>query len=354
MGLSVEGFYRPHVDPPELCTRCSLCAKVCSAANPPAASADRKVDAYAAVTNDSHTLASCSSGGAAFEIAAVLLGQGYRACGVRYNTDSQSAEHFVASSLEEYQPSKGSKYLQSDAQAAFRQALGPGKWVVFGTPCQIASLRTYTTLTKRNADYVLVDFFCHGVPSHWLWRSYLAHLGKRFHVGQPTSVSFRDKRNGWGEYTLAVSDSVHEVASTARNNDLFLSFFLSDLCLNAPCYRCQFKLTASAADIRIGDLWGRAYADDARGVSGVLALTDRGSEVLRALAPRCKLTSQSLAVVAEGQMASSPPLPPGRERLLRRLKDGSSLRLLFMRYVVPVKAKRKLAHIMKHLKKGAA
>ena len=40
--------------------------------------------------------------------------------------------------------------------------------------------------------------------------------------------------------------------------DLFYKFFLGNMCLGRACYKdCKFKYLNSAADIRIGDLWGK-------------------------------------------------------------------------------------------------
>ena len=55
--------------------------------------------------------------------------------------------------------------------------------------------------------------------------------------------------------------------SRLSQGDNFYRFFLSDACLGKACYEmCKYKYDRSAADIRIGDLWGDTYKSDEDGV----------------------------------------------------------------------------------------
>ena len=45
--------------------------------------------------------------------------------------------------------------------------------MVSGTPCQIDSLRRYINKMKCQENFVLLDFFCHGVPSKFVWDKYI-------------------------------------------------------------------------------------------------------------------------------------------------------------------------------------
>ena len=54
--------------------------------------------------------------------------------------------------------------------------------------------------------------------------------------------------------------------SRMTEGDLFYKIFLGNYCLNECCYKdCKYKLCHSAADIRIGDLWGKTYAGELAG-----------------------------------------------------------------------------------------
>ena len=82
----------------------------------------------------------CSSGGVGFEISKILLEQGYKICGVRYNPTLNRAEHYISVSKEELVQSAGSKYISElYCQMVFVQLIAR-KYLVVGTPCQIDSI----------------------------------------------------------------------------------------------------------------------------------------------------------------------------------------------------------------------
>ena len=72
----------------------------------------------------------------------------------------------VAENQLELIPSIGSKYIQSHTESAFSSFKRGQKYVIVGTPCQIDSLRKNLQRLKIEQDYILIDFFCHGVPSY--------------------------------------------------------------------------------------------------------------------------------------------------------------------------------------------
>ena len=119
--LNKEGFYEPQITEKERCTDCGLCLSVCSYSDDKVADAHDDVDYYAAWSNDSEVRRKCSSGGLGFEIGRHLIQQGYKACGVRYNSTTNRAEHYMAETVEEYLPSMGSKYIQSYTLPGFEK-----------------------------------------------------------------------------------------------------------------------------------------------------------------------------------------------------------------------------------------
>ena len=89
--------------------------------------------------------------------------------------------------------------------------------------------------------------------------------------------------------------------SKFSQGDIFYRLFLGHFCLNRSCHRnCKYKYNHSAADIRIGDLWGKTYQKDEDGVSAAIAFTTKGNEVLQQC--NCSFTLLPFEVVAEGQM----------------------------------------------------
>lgn len=107
--------------------------------------------------------------------------------------------------------------------------------------------------------------------------------------------------------------------------DLFYRLFLGDLCLGKACEKqCKYKYDRSSADLRIGDLWGQAYADDEKGVSALIAFTERGREVAESL-KEVSLTEQPFEVVAEGQMKRNAHHKALAPLVMKLLRNGASL-----------------------------
>ena len=278
---------------------------------------------YAAWSNDRKTRRKCSSGGVGFEMGRTLINKGYKVCGVRYNVANNRAEHYIATTIEELIPSIGSKYIQSYTVDGFQSINRKEKYLVTGTPCQIDSFRRYIQKFRCEDNFVLMDFFCHGVPSMLVWQRYINEVKKI--TGQITYVSWRNKFTGWhdswamsidgekvGEkvnwhdsYNLLIKGKKCSYNSRLSQGDPFYRLFLSDSCLGKACYeKCKYKYDHSSADIRIGDLWGKAYKDNEDGVSAAIAFTAKGDELLKLC--NCMLVEHPFDVVAEGQMKKMP------------------------------------------------
>lgn len=93
-----------------------------------------------------------------------------------------------------------------------------------GTPCQIRALKSY--LDKNYDNLILIDLFCHGVPSPKIWQRYLEFINPEKKCIQ--SVSFRDKRISWEDYSLTVkydeTEKVHFGKMTAMPVDLVFHY----------------------------------------------------------------------------------------------------------------------------------
>lgn len=321
--LNAKGFYEPVVTDVERCTECGICRAVCSFLHDDIALKSTCLKSYAAWSNDRYVRRKSSSGGAGFEIGKYLLNEGYKVCGVRYIPERTRAEHFVATTKEELVQSMGSKYIQSYTLDAFKSLNRKEKYLVTGTPCQIDSFRRYVRKFRCEENFILLDFFCHGVPSLLMWQKYSEWAEQQ--VGTITYASWRNKWNGWhdswamgidgkehGEkidwhdsYNLLIRGKKSFLQSRWSKGDMFYALFLGHCCMGKQCYEhCKFKYNHSSADIRIGDMWGETYQDDSDGVSCAIAFTEKGDELLKHV--DCTLTEYSLEVVAEGQLRKSP------------------------------------------------
>lgn len=193
--LNQDGFYEPTIIKQNQCTECGLCLDVCSFDHEKLSNDSKPEQSYAAWSKEVTVQRKCSSGGVGFELARTILAAGYQVCGVRYNAEKCRAEHYLATTVEELIPSIGSKYIQSFTQEAFAQINLKQKYLITGSPCQVDSFRRYLRKFKAEDNFVLMDFFCHGVPSMMAWKKYVALAEQQ--VGKLIYVSWRNKQTGW-------------------------------------------------------------------------------------------------------------------------------------------------------------
>ena len=118
-------------------------------------------------------------------------------------------------------------------------------------------------------------------------------------------VEHGEKINWNDSYDILIKERKSYLESSLSRGDMFYVLFLGDCCLGKQCYEhCKYKYDHSSADIRIGDLWGKTYNDDEDGVSGAVAFTAKGNEILKQC--NCELIEHTFDVVAEGQMKTCP------------------------------------------------
>lgn len=278
------GFLYPKVDEKK-CVECGLCEKVCAfndrydkSLNLP------KPDAYAARHKDMDEVMKSRSGAAFVAISDYILKHGGVVYGAGYK-DHFRVAHKRATSKEERDEFRGSKYVQSDLTGVFRmvkQDLKDGLTVLFsGTPCQTSGLNSYVG-KKLRENLVLIDIVCHGVPGPYIWRDYLAFLEKK-QGDAITVVNFRDKEVfGW---------KAHRETFKFRMGGGKMSFtyvFYQHIMFRHSCGKCHFCNTTRPSDITIADFWGWEKTDpdinqDDKGVSLVLVNTPKGREIFEAV-----------------------------------------------------------------------
>lgn len=208
IGLNEDGFYEPHISDESKCTHCGICTDVCAYLHDELSLKEVEIHPYAAWSKDHLVRRKCSSGGAGFEIGKYLLEQGYKVCGVRYDADKNRAEHYIATTVEELIQSAGSKYIQSYTLDGFKAINRKEKYLVTGTPCQIDSFRRYIRKFRCEDNFVLLDFFCHGVPSMLAWKKYTEWAEKQ--VGKITYASWRNKWTGWHDsWAMGIDGEKH-------------------------------------------------------------------------------------------------------------------------------------------------
>ena len=236
------------------------------------------------------------SGGVFAAVSDLILDAG----GVVYGCaldDKFDAYHKRATTKEERDAFRGSKYVQSDMKDAMKQVLEDlrnGKLVLFsGTPCQIAGIKGICP--KDYSEQLLcMDIVCHGVPSPAVWNAYKSYMEKKYH-GKITAVDFRNKsKHGWWEHIESV-----KIHGFEHDSQIYKNLFYEHNILRECCYECPYKNLDRQGDITIADAWGIAMAapdfDDNHGVSLVLANTDKGQKWLEKAFSECEYRECDIA-----------------------------------------------------------
>lgn len=280
-----NGFFRP-IHNLSNCTDCKLCEKVCPMLSSNGNSLDN-MKLYSAYSIDNKIRKTSPSGGLGHCLAKKSIENGYHVCGVVFNYDKMQAEHQLASNITEIEQFRGSKYLQSENYPAFSEIIyqmqqeKSQNFIVFGTPCQISGLDLVLKQKKLRDKTILVDIYCNGVPSDIMWKKYLTWLTKKLKINNLSdieNISFRDKSLSWHTYYFHAKSKNSEYTAV-KDKDPFLKLFTLSVVNQRACFTCPYR-NKSAADIRIGDYWGKRFADSEDGVSMVLIGTEKGCRLI--------------------------------------------------------------------------
>lgn len=284
-GENKFGFLEASVDYKK-CIDCGKCKKVClkyidrgSIGKPL-----QEGKLYAAVSANEDVVRESTSGGIAYEIARYGIVSGYIVVGVVFDYKKCRVKTVTATSLSDIEKFKGSKYLQSYTIPCFKEIIEraksheESKYIVFGTPCQITGLRKAFTEQGLKNELITIDLFCHGVPSYITWNKYLDWLKEKHGINNIIDIKFRSKVNDWHEYIMEIESERLKYRSPSEC-DLFYKAFFDNILLNTACSKCVVRKHVSAADMRLGDFWGKKYLDNRSGVSAVLILSNAGQSL---------------------------------------------------------------------------
>jgi len=282
MNLNNEGFLMPCVDA-EKCIKCGMCQQYCPILNNEFIKQFNNLKTFAAWSRNDHIRTKSSSGGVFTEIAKTVLKDGGVVFGVAFDS-SFRVRHISIESEKELDLIRGSKYIQSHVEDAYKKAVSialQGRPVLFsGTPCQIAALNL---LIKDNPglDVYTCEVICHGVPSESVFMSYLDYISQLY-GSQVKEYSFRDKTNGWKKYGTKIVFSNEEEYFQMHQSDPFMIGYLRNIYLRPICYDCPFAKIPRVSDITLGDFWGvPKELDDPKGVSAVIINTPKGEKLFK-------------------------------------------------------------------------
>lgn len=278
------GFKYPKVDMAK-CVECGLCERVCSF-NSEYKTPDnyKQPIPYGCRLKSTDELMKSRSGGAFVALSDLILDKGGVVYGVGYKQHFKVA-HKRATTKEERDEFRGSKYVQTDLDGIFtevRKDLMERKWVMFtGTGCQVAGLKAFIP-TKLQEKLITVDIVCHGVPSPKIWEDYIKYLEER-EGGEIDRVDFRNKKFGWNTHkeTYYFSNPHKEVSNTT-----YTHLYFTHLTMRSSCEQCFFCNIRRPGDLTLADFWGwektgNQLNSDNKGLSLVFVNTPKGHDIFK-------------------------------------------------------------------------
>lgn len=346
-----KGFYTAAVDE-QKCISCGKCRAVCPFNGTVQSKKAEECSLYSYKSGSGEVLLKSSSGGIAYELASMLLSEGYSAVGCAFDVHNQQAEHIIVKgdNAAELYRLQGSKYMQSEFAPVMKHLKEcENPMVIFATPCQIAGARKF--LSDRD-DIIYVDLICHGVPSYCLYQKYSRHLSDNYGINsQMLNVSFRYKPKGWRKIYMYSEDNKTDVCFH-QSKDYYFRMFEGGHCYSEACYECRWR-DSSTADIRIGDYWGERFKKDKTGVSMVMAVTEAGEQLIEKLKEygSADIKSQSIAEYF-CQQTQNNPKPVFYDKLISDLKnDDIDFSYIIKNYAKQFETERRLAKIFFKVKR---
>lgn len=281
-----EGFFYPVKN--DKCINCGLCEMVCpyNSMNVEKEKQNKDREHYPktfAAYSIKDRIGS-SSGGIFYTLAKFVIENKGTVYGAAFDDDFQ-LRHVAAHSIEELNPLRGSKYLQSSIGHVFsevKQKLKNNEYVFFvGTPCQVAGLKSF--LRKDYETLLTADLICHGTPSQWMFDQHKKYLEEKYQ-SKLTSYHFRDEEM-WGvceicDFANPKTGKIKRVKSPTYDLSPYLYSFMYAFDYRLSCYECPFAKVPRQGDITLGDYWGihkvMPQMDTKHGISAILVNTPQG------------------------------------------------------------------------------
>lgn len=281
-----EGFYYPHIVNLDKCIDCGKCIKVCPNKNR-VVKPRPILNFYTGFAKDEVLIRKCASGGLATTISQAIIKEGGVVYGVRYSSDTSEIEYARASTFEELNAFRGSKYAQARKYNIFQQVLSDLKkgtiCLFIGLPCDISAL--YNLTLNKYDNLFTMQLICHGVTSLKVHKEFIRKELEANNELVINDFSVRYKRDAWKPYYIYERfGSDKEVVKLFRPTVYGVAFHY----LKRPsCNSCRFKIYDESygmqADITIGDNHGVAKDDVSYhhwGSSVIISHSEKGEDLL--------------------------------------------------------------------------
>lgn len=278
MEADPEGFMYPHIYHSELCIHCKRCERVCPIKNTREVIGFRE-KAIAGYSKKQDEIKASASGSLATAISKGFIQELHGAVyGVAYTSDFLGAEYRRATTFEELECFRTSKYIQAQKNGIFRSVqddLINGINVLYiGLPCETYALQLF--LGKKHDNLYICSLICHGPSSPEVQRQYIERT--KSHHGEVESFSVRYKKEGWKPYYIRTIFKNGDECVERFDKSIYGSAFL--YFKRPSCNVCDIKRSKIHSDLTIGDYHLAAggahkpYNKD--GVSSAILHTEKG------------------------------------------------------------------------------
>ena len=199
----------------------------------------------------------------------------------------------------------------------------------------VNSIFEFSVIGKEYAVFFFLMFFVQALSGIIL--AYIRGVDKITELSissiAASVVTIGCKKYSWHSYYMHIYYANNEYIKS-RKIDPFLKLFSMGVLNQKECFTCPMR-NESAADIRLGDFWGKRYANSEEGYSMVLLLTDKGKRYFDSLHD---VERDNLPIEERfGQQHTDYTIPEKYEEGFSLLLNNTKLERIINLYDPPVK-----------------
>lgn len=314
-----EGFLYPFIQDDSTCIDCRRCLSICPAKTP-GRIPNQIIESYGGYSLETESIKRSSSGGYATAISQAFVEAGGVVYGVRYTEDFYGVSFSRATSMEELEHFRTSKYSQALKGEVYKNVLTDlkeGRKVLFtGLPCEVSALYHY--VGKQTDNLFTISLVCHGPTSPKVQKDFVKGIEAKLE-SKVTRFSLRNKQDGWKPYyVLARTVGGNEYKKKFNETSYGTAF----LYMKRPsCSVCKYKHGnmefGLQSDITLGDFHS-ARKDmphfNSWGVSQLSIQSEKGEYLYRLIEQTCKIDPIPREKINTGNVAFQKAVPMKKER----------------------------------------
>ena len=306
-GLSA---YNAEIDETK-CINCNLCHNICQNNN--TVDLVKPIKWYQGWAENEEVRAGGSSGGVASALMLAFVENGGYVCSCTFK-DGQFVFD-VTNNRDDISKLKGSKYVKSNPQGAYRkikELLKQGEKVLFiGLPCQVAAVKLFVG-GKLQDNLYTADLICHGTPSPQLLQMFLTQYD--YELKDLTDIKFRLGT------TYQVLNGSKGITTTGASDSYSISF-LNGVNFTDNCYTCNYARSNRVSDITLGDSWGSdlPVEEQKEGISLMLCQTQKGIDLIEHCCMKLLDVDIKNAIAHNKQLNAPMVKPVTRERFFNSI-----------------------------------